>query len=250
MDDLRIGRQQRRDLGAIFSGEELWKQLLVDRRRRIEIFHREAEVAPRILSPGIVLVDAGIYGNVLYLRQHVARGGDVIHGRERIDAEDIVARLLLEDARGAADVEEGEFLQFLGHGRDGEAAARGYVPDHHVDVIALHQVAVLGDDVRGRAGFIDEFRIDLGAAEPDLIVGRWRLSAVESLDQDLGPVAIGDAEGGGGGTAGEGYKADLDGRGRGLLSVRSAGRKEQREQQSGRATNPPAQRAMAHRDTS
>ena len=69
-----------------------------------------------------------------------------------------MARFFLEDAGRAADVEDGELLEFFGDRRDREAAARGHVADDHVNVVALDEVAELGDDIGSGAAFVDEFR--------------------------------------------------------------------------------------------
>ena len=77
----------------------------------------------------------------LNLLEHVFGGRDVVHGRVRVDAEDVMPRLFLENARRAADIEDGELFQFLGDRRDREATARRHVADDDVDVIALHEIA-------------------------------------------------------------------------------------------------------------
>ena len=80
----------------------------------------------------------------LSLSSAYLRRGDIVHGRMRIDAKDVMARLFLEDARRAADIEDGELLEFFGDRRDGEATAGRHVPDDHVDMVALDEVADIG----------------------------------------------------------------------------------------------------------
>ena len=224
MQRLRLRGQQRRNLGAEFAGEQLREQLLVDLGLRRQHVHRADEVAPGILAPGVVLVDARVERDVLLLGNEVARGAGVIHGGVRRRAEHVFARLLLEDARRAAIEIDRQRLELFGHRRDREAASRRDVADHRVDLVALHQVAEFGDDLRGRAGLVDEFRLDLGAAEPDRVVGRGRRAGIERLDHDLGAVAARNAERARGRPAQERHDAELDRRGgrrRGLLRQRN-----------------------------
>ena len=68
---------------------------------------------------------------------------------------------LLEDPRRAAVEEHGQDLELLGDRRDREAAARRDVADDRIDVLALHEVAQLGD-LGGRAArLVDVDRLDL-----------------------------------------------------------------------------------------
>ena len=143
-------------------------------------FHRADEVAPGILAPGVVLVDAGIAGHVFLFRQHVAGRRDVIHGGVRADAEHVIARLLLEDARRAAIVEHGERLEFFRHRRHRQAVSRRHVADHGVDLVALHQVAKFGDHIGGGAGLVDIFRFDLAPPIPTLLKGAGALPALSA----------------------------------------------------------------------
>ena len=180
----------------------------------------------------------------LNLLSDVFRRRYVVHGRMRIDAEDVVARLFLKDARRAANVEHGKLFQFFGHRRDREAISRRHVADHHVDVIALHEIAELGDHVRGGAGLVEEFGLDLGAAESDLVIGRRDLAGVELIDQEFGGVVIGYAERGGGRSGEESHKADLDRRR--LLGPRAARRRKQKsERPTGCEDNRCAVRMLA-----
>ena len=134
------------------------------------MLHRADEVAPGILAPGVVLVDAGIARDVLLLRDEVARRAGVIHRGVRRRTEDVFARLFLEDARRAAVEIDRQRLELLGDRRDRKAASRGDVADHRVDLVALHQIAELGDDLGGGARLVDVLGLDLGAAEPDRVV--------------------------------------------------------------------------------
>ena len=214
MNDLRFRGQQRRNLGAELAGEQLGKQHLVGGRLRCQRLHRQIEVAPGILAPGVILVDAGIGRHVLHLAEHVFGRRHVVHGGVRVDAEHVFARLLLEDARRAAHVENGELLQLLRHRHDRQAIARRHVAEHDVDLVALHEVAILRHLLGGRAGLVDVFDLELGAAEPDLVVGRRELAGVEVLDQDLGRVAPGNSERRRRRAGQECHDADLDGGGR------------------------------------
>ena len=162
---LRLRGQQRGDFRAVLAREQLREQLLVDLGLRRQHAHRADEVAPGVLAPGVVLVDAGEQRDVLLLGEQVARRGGVIHGRVRRRAEHVFARLLLEDARRAAVEIDGQRLELVGDRRHREAASRRDVADDRVDLVALHEVAEFGDDLRGRAGLVDVFGLDLGAAE-------------------------------------------------------------------------------------
>ena len=131
-------------------------------------FMARDEVAPGILAPGVVLVDAGIDRDVLLL------GEDVARRRRRCPwwrAASCGTRICAASPRRCAACrsrKHGERLQLLGDRRDREAIARRDVADHGVDLVALHEVAEFGDRLRGRAGLVDEFDLDLGAAEADL----------------------------------------------------------------------------------
>src|SRR5882757_799941 len=210
MERLRLRREQGRDLGAELAREQFWKQLLVDFRRWRQHAHRAHEVAPGILAPGVVLVDAGKERDLLFLGDQVARRAGVIHGGVGRRAEHVFARLLLEDPRRAAVEIDGEGLELLGHRGDREAAPRRDIADYGVDLVALHQVAEFGDDLGSRARLVDVLGFDLGAAEPDGVVGRGCRAGVERLDHDLGAVAPGHAERARARAAQERYDADLD----------------------------------------
>ena len=127
-----------------------------------------------------------------------------------------MARGFLEDARRAAVVIDGERLELLGDRRHREAASRGDVADHRIDLVALDEVAEFGDDLRRRAGLVDVFRLDLGAAEAHGVVGRRCGPGVEGLDQDFRAVAPGNAERRRRGTGQERHDAELHGGRRGL----------------------------------
>ena len=236
MQRLRLGGQQRGNLRAELAREQLRKQLLLDLRLRRQHVHRADEVAPGILAPGVVLVDARIERDVLLLGDQVARRAGVIHGGVRRRTEHVFARLLLEDARRAAIVIDRQRLELFGHRRDREAAAGRNVADHGVDLIALHEVAEFGDDLRGRAGLVDVLGFDLGAAEAHRVVRRGRGAGIERLDHDLGAVAPGHAEWARGGPAQERHDADLDRRGRGRRRLLRGRERPGRERQSGSQT--------------
>ena len=98
-------------------------------------------------------------------------------------------------------------------------------------MVTLHEIAVLGDDIGGGAAFVDEFRLDLGAAEPGFVVGRRYFAGIEFINQEFGGVVIRDAERRGRRSGEEGDKADLDG---GFVGARAAGRQgRQAERQAG-----------------
>jgi hypothetical protein len=195
MERLRLRRQQGGNLGAELAGEQLRKQLLVDFCLRRQHPHRPHEVAPGILAPGVILIDAGIERDVFLLGEEVACRAGIIHGRVRGGAEDIFARLLLEDAGRAAVEIDGERLELVRDRCHREAAAGRDVADDSVDLIALHQIAEFGHNLRGGAGFVDVLGVDLGAAQADGVVGCRRGAGVERLDHDLGAVAAGHPEG-------------------------------------------------------
>ena len=147
----------------------------------------------------------------------------------RIDAEHVFARLLLKYPRRAATVKHSEFLQFLRDRYDGEAIARRDIAEDDVDIVALHEVPILRDLLRGRAGLVDVFHLDLGPAEADLIVGGWELAGVEVLNQNFRGVASRYSERRGCGTGQEGNDTDLDQRRRGGLLRGRDGERRQRQ---------------------
>ena len=148
----------------------------------------------RILAPGVVLVDQVEGVDLDVARLQVARQRDVVHRRVRRGAEHVVVLAVLEDARRAAVVEDEELLQLLGHRRHRQAVARADVADHRVDLVAVVQVAQLLHLLGGAAVLVDIDRLDLHAAEADLVVRRRRGAGVEGLDHHLGAVDRRDAE--------------------------------------------------------
>src|SRR6202522_466013 len=113
-------------------------------------------------------------------------------------------------------------------------------------MVALYEIAKLGDDVGGRSGLVDEFGVDPRAAEPDLIIGCWHFAGVETVDQEFGSVVIRYAERRSGRSGEEGHEADLNGR-RVFFGVQAGGRKErQAEGQTGRENKRRGIRLMAH----
>jgi hypothetical protein len=208
--DIGAAGEERRDFRAVLPGEELGHLRGSDLHPRLQGLHRRLEIVPRVLAPGVVLVDAREFLDVgLHLR-HVQRRGDVVHGRGGAGAEQVLVARVLEDARCTAVEEHGELLQLLGERRDREAVAAGDVADHHVHVVALHEVAILVHLLRGAAGFIHQQHLDRGPAESLLRIGRGQLAGVDGIDDELGAVARGHSEGPGGRAGQERHDADLD----------------------------------------
>ena len=186
VDDIGAGLGQRGDLRAVLAGAELGHLRGGHARIRPERLHRQVEVVPGVLAPGVVLVDAGVGLDVGALVEQVERRGHCIHRRVRTGAEHVLVAALLEHARSAAVEQHGELLHLLGHRRDGQAIAAGDVADDEVDVLPLHQVAELAHLLGGPARFVDDYQLQGGAAEAAGVVGRRRLAGVEGLDDGLG----------------------------------------------------------------
>ena len=58
----------------------------------------------------------------------------------------------------------------------------------------MHEVAKFRDDVGDRAGLIDEFNFNLGAAETRLVIWCRHFAGVEIFNQDFRRIASGDTE--------------------------------------------------------
>ena len=58
MQDLRIRRQKRRNLGAILARKQLGEEDLVGLCLGHQNLHGADEIAPGVLAPGVVLLDA------------------------------------------------------------------------------------------------------------------------------------------------------------------------------------------------
>ena len=210
VDHVGFFAQQRGDLGVVLAREELGHLRGLHLHLGEELLDRGLEVGPRILAPGVVLVDPGDRLQIGLDVPHVERRADVVHGRRGRGAEHVLVVAVLEDARGAAVEEVGELLEFLGHRGDRQTVAARHVADHHVHVAALDQVAELGDLRRGRAGLVDDDRFHRLATEPLLAVRAGHLAGVERLDHQFGRVLGRDAEWCGRGARQERDDADLD----------------------------------------
>jgi hypothetical protein len=105
----------------------------------------------------------------------------------------VVARVL-EDARRPAVEQDREPLQLLGGGRHREAVAAGDVADDRVDVLALHEVAVLAHLLRRAARLVDDDELQRAPADALLRVRRRHLPGVERLGEHLAAVLRRDAE--------------------------------------------------------
>ena len=138
----------------------------------------------------------------------------------RRGAEEVVIRRVLEDARRPAVEEDGQLLQLFRERRDGEAVAAGDVADHQVDVLPLHEVAVLAHLLRRAARLVDEHELDRRSAEALFRVRRGKLACIQRLDQHFRRIPRGDAEGSRRSAGQERHHADPDrtggGRGRRL----------------------------------
>ena len=90
----------------------------------------------------------------------------------RRGAEHIIVFRFLEDARRAAIHQHQQLLQLLGDRRHRKAVAGADIAEHDVDIVALIQVAQFLHLLGGAAVLVDDDRLDLHAAEPDLLVRR------------------------------------------------------------------------------
>src|SRR3954468_13468160 len=104
------------EISALYwPGEELGHLRGLHIEARHQHLHRRLEVAPRVLAPGVVLVEAGDRLHARLRVLDVERGADRIHGRRGRGAEHVFVASVLEDPRRAAVEEVGELLQLLGH---------------------------------------------------------------------------------------------------------------------------------------
>jgi len=85
-------------------------------------------------------------------------------------AEYIIVLRFLEDARRAAIHQHQHLFQLFRDRGDREAVAGADVAKHDIDIVALVEVAQLLDLLGGAAILVDDHRLDLHAAEPDLLV--------------------------------------------------------------------------------
>ncbi len=100
------------------------------------------------------------------------------------------------------------FFSSSATGATARQSPRGDHADDHVDVLALDQVAVLGDDFGRAAGLVDVDELDGASAEAFLLVARDDAAFVEGFGQQVGGVLGGHAEGTGCGARQEGDHAD------------------------------------------
>jgi hypothetical protein len=194
MDDVGPLGEERRDLGPELAREKPRELLVDDLDLGLERGHRGHEVAPRVLAPGVVLVEPGDRPDLGRTLEQVAGGGDVVHDRGRRHAEDVVVARLLEHPRRAAVDEDGELAHLLRHLRDRQAVAARDVAEHQVDAAPLDEVAELGDLLGRPSRLVDEERHDARSGEAGRVVGRRHRAGVEGVDDELGAVARRDAE--------------------------------------------------------
>ena len=131
-----LAAEQRRDLGIELAGEQLGHLRVLDFDLRKQLLHRRFEVSPGILSPGVVLVEAGDRFQFRLGVLDVKRRADAVHGRGWSECE---TRTCSSRPRKCAACRNRrnlvKLLQFFGHRRDREAVAAGDLADHHVDVV-------------------------------------------------------------------------------------------------------------------
>ncbi len=192
VDHVGAAREQRRDLGAELAGHELRHLRGLDLDAGLERLHRGLEVGPGILTPGIVLIDAGDRLHVRQPFEQIERDRDVIHGAVRAGAEHVLVACVLEDARRAAVEQHRELLELLGDRRDRQAVAARNVADDEID--ARREAAELGDLLLRAARLVDDDELDRVAAKTFLRVGRGQGAGVEHLGGELGGVARRHAE--------------------------------------------------------
>ena len=197
---LLLGPEQNRDLGAVLAGEQLGELLLLGRLDfRRQGLHGQVEIAPGILAPGVVLVDAhvAVPGLAPEFPDDVARRAHIAAGAVVDDAEEVLRLLhqLLEDARRAAYRQQSQDPKLLRHPGDGGAAPGGDVAHHDVHALLLHLVAQLRDLLGAAAGFVVHHEIYLAAGQPDTVVGRRQGALVDGADHQVHTVLGRDAVG-------------------------------------------------------
>jgi hypothetical protein len=205
----------------------------------IELSRGGDEVGAAVLAPGIVLVDRRQRLHLDVVGLHVTDQADIIHRCMRGGAEHIIVFRLLEDARRAAIHQHQHLLQLFGDRRHREAIAGADIAEHDVDVFALIEVAQFLHLLGGAAVLVDHDRLDLHAAEADLVVGRRRRAFVQLIDDELPAIARGHAKAFRGGTGQERDDAELE-------SISRAGGQGERDRScdddgeaSGRAADVP-----------
>src|SRR5260370_40525726 len=113
MDDVGIAREQRGDLGAVLAGEQLRHLRSGRLHRGLERLDGGFEVVPRVLAPGVVLVDAGDLLQARLQLDHVERRAYAVHRRVRVGAKLVLVALVIEDPRRPAVEKNRELLRYL-----------------------------------------------------------------------------------------------------------------------------------------
>ena len=208
--DIGAARQQGGNLRSELTREEFGELFVDDFDVGVERAHRGDEIEPRILTPGIILIEPGDGAHFGEHLRQIAGGGDVIHHRMGAGAEDVAVAGLLEHAGRAAIDEHGEEFELLGRARDGQAIAAGDIAHYHVDAAALREVAQFGDLLGRAAGLVHIDGGDPRARQPDARKGRGQRAGIDGVDGELGAVLRRDAEMRGGGAGQETDDGDAD----------------------------------------
>ena len=182
MNHLRVAAEQSGYFRAVLPGAKLWHLRCGDFSAGIQCLHRCIPVRPGILSPRIVLIDAGVALDAGYLFVDVHGGADVIHGAMGAGAKHVFVARFFKNPRRAAVEQNGKFFQLLGRRRDREAIAAGDIADHHVDILPLHQIAIFLDLLSGSACFIDDNDFDWFAAKSFLGIHAGNFTGVDGFD--------------------------------------------------------------------
>ena len=159
--------------------------------------HRQLEIAPGILAPGIILVDAGnTLDLVFHLGRDIARCRDVVRGR-MVDGTEYVFGIFinfLEHARCAANRLNRQNLQFFGNrGRRSTCAGRDNADDR-IDIVFLNLVAHLGDLLGTAAGFVIDQRFNLTTGKTLGVVGGGQFAVIDTANDQFRAVLCRNAE--------------------------------------------------------
>jgi hypothetical protein len=155
-------------------------------------------------------------------------------------AEHIIVFRFLEDARRAAIHQHQHLLQFFGDRRDSQAVTGADIAEHDVDIVALIEVAQFLHLLGRAAVLVDDDRLDLHAAEPDLLVRLWCRALVQLVDDVLPTVARGHAKTVRRGSGQEGHDAELEG------FLRGSGRRQRQRRGDGRQQRGVTPYEMVH----
>ena len=125
-------------------------------------------------------------------------------------AEQVLVARVLEDARRAAIEEDRQLLELIGERRNRQAVAGGDVSDHRIDILTLHQIAILRHLLGRAAGLVDDGGFDGHAVNAFGRIRRRQRTGIERLDGELRRVARGHPERSGGRAGEERHDPELE----------------------------------------